>query len=125
VLILPIQLHVEDCPPFILKVLALALSTKEPKDSVYSRCYIIGGQNDRWKDVSNPFAQLLYAKGLVASPVARSVSLEEAGEGEIPRLMARNMLFRNERAKRLGFEARQVGLVEHLGKGLEDYSSYV
>lgn len=119
------QLHVEECPPFIVKVLGLALATKEPEGSVYSRCYIIGANNDAWKDVSTAFAQLFHSKGMIDSPVPRSVSREEAGEGEIPMLMSKNMLFKSERAEKLGYKPTHPSLIEHLRKGLEDYSLYM
>ena len=50
---------------------------------------------------------------------------EEAGEGEMPRLMAKNMLFTSRRAEKLGYKPVQASLIEHLGKGVEDYSGFV
>jgi hypothetical protein len=62
---------------------------------------------------------------LIDSQVARSVPREEAGEGEMPRLMAKNMLFTSRRAEKLGYKPVQASLIEHLGKGVEDYSGFV
>lgn len=52
------------------------------------------------------------------------MSHEEAGEGEIPNLMAKNMLFKSERAEKLGYNPLQASLIEHLAKGAEDYSGF-
>jgi nucleoside-diphosphate-sugar epimerase len=113
------SLHVEDFPPFVLKVLDEALKTDEPKESAYARCYIVSSQPTPWKVVSAAFAKLLHAQGVVNSPEARSVPLEEAGEGELPNLQAGSMLFTNERAKRLGFKPVKEDVVEFLEREVE------
>jgi hypothetical protein len=115
------KIHVEDIPPFILQVLDLALKEKEPKGSVYSRIFIIGGQDNTWKEVSTAFAQAFHAKGVVDSPVAKSVSRPEAGGGEIPDLMAKGLHIKMDRAKRLGFKATHPSLLDHLHQALEAY----
>lgn len=106
------SLHVEDFPPFVLKVLEEALRTDAPKDSVYARCYFATSQATPWKTVSEAFAKLLYAQGVVDSPKAKSVLLENAGSGELPNLQAGSMLLRNERAKRLGYKSVKENVVE-------------
>ncbi|KAE9365195.1 NAD(P)-binding protein, partial [Stipitochalara longipes BDJ] len=112
------SLHVEDFPPFVLQVLDESLKTDTPKESVYARCYIASSQSTPWKLVSPAFARLLHAQGIVDSPEARSVPLEEAGEGELPNLQAGSMLFKNERAKRLGFKPVKEDVLEFLDKEL-------
>lgn len=117
------SLHVEDFPPFVLKVLEEALKTDEPKESVYARCYIVSSQATPWNVVSSAFAKLLHAQGVVDSPEARSVPLEEAGEGELPNLQAGSMLLANERAKRLGFRPVKEDVVEFLEREVERLKS--
>jgi nucleoside-diphosphate-sugar epimerase len=112
-------LHVEDFPPFALKVVEEALRTDTPKESVYARCYIISSQAMPWKTVSGAFAKLLHAQGVVASPEARSVPLEQAGEGELPNLQAGSMLLRGERAKRLGFKPVKEDILVYLEREVE------
>ena len=113
------SLHVEDFPPFVLKVLDLALQDPEPKSSVYERCYIVTSQATTWKETSNAFAKLLYKQGVVKSPEAKSVSLKEAGTGELPNLQAGSMLLKNGRAKRLGWKPVKEGILEYLAKEVE------
>ncbi|KAE8444729.1 hypothetical protein EG329_014289 [Mollisiaceae sp. DMI_Dod_QoI] len=108
------SLHVEDFPPFVLKVVDEALKTDEPEGSVYSRCYIVSSQPTSWKETSTAFAKLLHAQGVIASPKPRSVKLEEAGEGELPNLQAGSMLFKNDRAKKLGFKPVKESVLEYL-----------
>ncbi len=103
----------------MLKVLENALKAETPKGSVYARCYIVSSQATPWKIVSGAFAKLLYSQGVVDSPEAKSVRLEEAGEGELPNLQAGSMLLKNERAKRLGFKPVKEGVVEFLEKEVE------
>ena len=111
------SLHVKDVTPFVILLLSLSLRDDSPKGSVYERCFLIGGQETPWKIASEAFAQALHAKGLIKSPTAKQVDLENAGEGEIPMLMASNMRFVSQRAERLGFRSREAGLVEFLAVG--------
>lgn len=109
------SLHVEDFPPFVLKVIEEAMQNPEPKGSVYSRFYIITSQATTWIDTSNAFARLLHAQGVVSSPEAKSVPLAEAGSGELPHLLqGASMLLENDRAKRLGYKPLKEGLLEWL-----------
>ncbi len=88
---------------------------------MYSRVYILGAAEYTWKQVSTVFAEVLYKSGVIASPVPKSVNLEDAGDGEIPLLMASNMFIRGDRARRLGFKPTQPGFLEHLEEALEGY----
>jgi nucleoside-diphosphate-sugar epimerase len=65
------SLHVEDFPPFVLKVVDEALKNPEPTGSLYSRFYIVTSQETAWKDASNAFAKLFHAQGVVSSPEAK------------------------------------------------------
>ncbi|EXJ61426.1 uncharacterized protein A1O5_11741 [Cladophialophora psammophila CBS 110553] len=109
-------LHVNAIAPFMLKVLDLALQDDTPQGSVYERCFLIGGEEIPWKNASEAFAKVLHTEGLVPSPQARSVTLEEAGEGELPMLMASNVMFASRRAEKLGYKHNEVGLVEFLSQ---------
>ena len=114
------SLHVEDFPPFVLKVVDEALKNPEPTGSVHSRFYIITSQETTWKETSTAFAKLFHAQGIVSSPLARSVPLAEAGSGELPDLLqGGSMLLKNDRAKRLGWKPVKEGLVEYLEKEME------
>lgn len=88
---------------FTLLVLAQSLKEDQPQGSVYERVYFIGGKEAPWKDVANWFAKAFFAAGVSKEDKARSVSVEEAGEGEIPMLMSRDMKFISPRAQELGF----------------------
>ncbi|KIW95874.1 uncharacterized protein Z519_02939 [Cladophialophora bantiana CBS 173.52] len=105
-------LHVNAIAPFMLKVLDLALHDDTPQGSVSERCFPVGGEEINWKNVSETFAKVLHAEGLVPGPQARSVTLDEAGEGELPMLMASNVMFASRRAEKLGYKHNGVGLVE-------------
>lgn len=116
------NIHVEDFAPFVLDVLEEALKTDTPKDSVYERCYITSSKATPWKEVSAAYAKLLHAQGIVSSSEAKSVRLEEAGEGELPKLQGGSMLLKNERARRLGFKPTKEDVVEFLEKEAEKLS---
>jgi hypothetical protein len=111
------SLHVNAISPFVLQMLALALSESTPQGSVYERCYLIGGKEMNWKEASNGFARVFHAKGIVPSPEAKSVRREEAGEGEIPFLMASDMRFVSKRAERLGYKNDEMDLLQFLEGG--------
>ena len=111
------QLHVAVVSPFVLKLLDLALQPSAPQGSQYERTYAIGGTEIPWKDVSDVFAKALHAKGIIDSPEPRSVSLKEAGEGEMPMLMSHDMRFIGPRAERLGYEYDEPTLLEWVQSG--------
>jgi hypothetical protein len=92
--------------------------TKEPEDSPYKRLYIIGSNNDNWKDISTAFAKGFHAKGVVSSPEPKRIKLEDAGKGEIVDLMAGNMAIKCDRAIRVGFKPMHPTLLEHVVDGL-------
>lgn len=110
------SLHVKDISPFVLLVLDLALRETSPSGSVYERCFIIGGQETTWKETSDVFARVLHAEGLVASPKAKSVNREGAGEGELPMLMSSTMRIVSDRAKKLGYKNEEVSLAEYMSR---------
>jgi hypothetical protein len=107
------QIHVEDVHPFVLKVLDMAMK-KEPEGSVYSRVYIIGANENNWKDISTKFAREFHAKGIISSPEPRSVKWEDVGVGEIANLMGANLAFKSDRATRLGYKPTHPNLFDSL-----------
>lgn len=109
-------LHVKAITPFMLLLLELALRGDSQKESVYERCFLIGGQEVPWKATSEAFARSLHAEGVISSPEARSVTLETAGGGELPMLMASNIRFVSPRSQRLGYKHEEVSLKEYLKK---------
>jgi nucleoside-diphosphate-sugar epimerase len=109
-------LHVKDVTRFMLLVLKLSLH-ETPQNSVFERCFIIGGQEMPWKTVAHAFAKAMHLKGLVKQPEAIKVKLEDAGEGEIPMLMASDMRFISQRAERLGHQTKEADLLEFLAEG--------
>lgn len=112
-------LHAKDVSRFVLLMLFKAISpfSVAEMEGPYERCFNIGGKVLIWKDVANAFAKALFKKGLVSEGTARSVSLEQAGEGELPKLMASDQVYTTRRAEKLGFEVKEVGLIEFLEKG--------
>lgn len=112
-------LHTKDVSRFVLLVLSKAISpsSSAEKETPYERCFSIGGKFLEWKDVANAFAKALYKKGLVGEKEAKNVSLEEAGEGEIPMLMASDQSYSIRRSQKLGLEVKEVGLIEFLEMG--------
>ena len=111
------QLHVLVVSPFVLRLLDLALQPSAPQGTQYERTFAIGGTEIPWKDVSAVFAKTLHAKGIIDSPKPRSVSLEEAGEGEMPMLMSHDMRFIGPRAERLGYKYDQPTFLEYVQNG--------
>ena len=108
------SLHVGAITPFLLKLLNLALQEQGPQGSVYERCYLIGGRETGYKKVAEAFAKLFYWEGVISTPQAKSVSLEEAGKGELPMLMANEMRFVSNRAKALGYKHEEPDLIKYL-----------
>ncbi|TAQ84489.1 hypothetical protein B7494_g7180 [Chlorociboria aeruginascens] len=88
------QIHVDAVTHFMLKVLDLSLKPSAPQGSQYERAFFIGGPDIAWREVSETFAKAFHAKGIIASPNFRSVSLAEAGESPLPTLMSHEMLRR-------------------------------
>ncbi|KAF2429670.1 hypothetical protein EJ08DRAFT_717078 [Tothia fuscella] len=95
--------HVHAVVDFVMLVLTQSLGEDEPQKSVYERVYFIGGTETPWKNVSNWFAEAFFNLGISGEKKARSVTLEEAGEGEIPMLMSHDMRFTTRRAEKLGY----------------------
>lgn len=101
----------------------LSLKQPTPKGSVYERCYIIAANADPWLAVSTKFAEVFHAKGVIDSPVPRRIRPEEAGGGEIPMLMARDIFVKCQRAeKELNFRPVQETLSGNLAKTFDEYS---
>jgi len=112
------QVHVADAVPFISKIVGIA-GTEEPQGTAYSRYYILHGERLTWKQLGLALAKALHARGLVASPEPKSVPVEEAGEGEVGKLIGANMLVQGDRAARLGFKATQPSMLIQLQEDLD------
>lgn len=114
--------HAKDVSRFVVLVLGKALEGygSGEGENAYERCFNIGGKFLTWKAVADAFAEALFKEGLVKEAKARSVSLDEAGVGEVPQLMASDQSYSFRRGERLGFEVKEVGLIEFLlqGEGL-------
>ncbi len=93
--------------------------TKEPEDSPYKRVYIIGSNNDNWKDISTVYARGFHALGVISSPEPKSIRLEDAGEGEIANLMGANMTVKCDRAIKVGFKPTHPTLLEYAEEALK------
>jgi nucleoside-diphosphate-sugar epimerase len=117
------SIHANSAVTFVLRILELALKDNESKGSVYERAYFIGGKETAWKDMANAFAKVFEENGIVKEGVARSVGLEEAGEGEIPMLMARDMRFVGPRAISLGYRNTDPGLEDFIREGGDIFPS--
>ncbi|KAH8705805.1 hypothetical protein BGW36DRAFT_368196 [Talaromyces proteolyticus] len=114
-------IHVNDALNFILKIVDLAVS-EVVTGPAESRYYNIYGERVAWKDVATVLARTLHKKGLFSSSEARSVPIEQAGEGEIPKLLGSNMLMQGDRAASLGFKVTARSILEHIPEDLEAYS---
>jgi hypothetical protein len=116
-------MHVLDTIPPLLRIIDLALKEETPQGSVYERCYVIGANLNKWVELSTKFAEVFHARGLIPSPIPRSVKREEVDDGgEIAMLMARDQLFLSERAeKTLGYKPRQKPLVEDLQTAMAEF----
>ena len=62
------------------------------------------------------YSKAYHAKGLIASPDTRSLSLAEAGQG-VAGLMSYDMRFISPRAERLGYKYDQPSLPEFVRNG--------
>ena len=73
------------------------------------------------EEIASTIAPVLHAKGVMPSPVPRSVPREEAGEGEVPTLVGANMLIKGDRAAAFGFKPTARPLLEHIREDLANY----
>ncbi|OBT94643.1 hypothetical protein VE01_07983 [Pseudogymnoascus verrucosus] len=114
-------MHVLDIIPPLLRMIDLSLQEETPQGSVYERCYIIGANLNRWIELSAKFAEVFHARGLIPSPIPKSIKREDVDDGgELAMLMSRDQLFLSERAeKTLGYKPTQKPLVEDLQTALE------
>ncbi|KAF7173885.1 hypothetical protein CNMCM5623_006131 [Aspergillus felis] len=114
-------IHVDDSLKFILKIVDIA-ATQEVTGSAESRYYMIYGERVSWKDVATALAKTLHKKGVFPSPEPRSVPIEQAGQGEPPKLLGSNMLMQGDRAAALGFKATARSILEHIPEDLEAHT---
>ncbi|KAF3917697.1 hypothetical protein AA313_de0209932 [Arthrobotrys entomopaga] len=106
-------LHTKDVSRFVLTLIPKALQGKA-EGSVYERLYILNGADGPWHVVSNAFAKFFYARGFINTPEAKSVSLDQAGGGEIPMLMAMDMRVVGPRAGKVGHRNEELSLLDFL-----------
>jgi hypothetical protein len=104
-----------------MRILDLAV-TQEVTGSAESRYYLVYGERVAWKDLATVLAKTLHKKGVFPTPEPRSVSIEQAGEGEIPKLLGSNMLMQGDRAAALGFKPTARSILEHIPEDLEAYT---
>ncbi|CAI7652364.1 unnamed protein product [Penicillium crustosum] len=110
--------HIDDGLKFLLRIVDIA-ATHKVVGSAESRYYITYGERVSWKDVAKVLARTLHKKGVLPSPEPRSVSIEEAGQGEIPKLLGSNMLVQGDRATELGFKAEAKSILESIPEDLD------
>jgi nucleoside-diphosphate-sugar epimerase len=110
-------IHVNAVTSFMLKVLDLSLEPSALQGSQYERTFFIGEPDIAWKEAAEVFAKAFHAKGIIALPDYRSVSLAEAGEGGTQGLMSHDMRFISPRAERLGYKYVQPDLPEYVRNG--------
>lgn len=103
-----------------MKILNLAV-TESATGSAYSRYYIIHSQANTWKEIASALAPVLHARGVLPSPDPRSVPIEDAGDGEVPKLLGANMLIKGDRAAALGFKPTARPFLEHIREDLANY----
>lgn len=116
-------MHVLGTIPPVMRMIGLSLKEETPQGIVYERCYIIGANQNTWIELSTKFAEVFHARGIIPSPIPKSVNSREVDDGgEILMLMARDQLFLSERAeKTLGYQPTQKPLLEDLQTALEYY----
>ena len=90
------------------------------KGSAYERWYNVNtGRCVAWKDLAGELAKALYKKGVFKIEDAKSVPVEQAGDGEFKYLVAANMLMDGPRAAGMGFVPSQPGILEQISRDLE------
>ena len=112
--------HVVDAVNFLVRIVERA-AAGPATGSAYSRWYnVLTEERVAWKDIATELARVLEKKGVVREKEARSVSLEEAGEGPFKYIIASNLLMLGPNAAKMGFMPSQPGIVEQMGSDLED-----
>jgi nucleoside-diphosphate-sugar epimerase len=112
--------HVVDAVNFLVRLVERAAAAPAT-GSAYSRWYnVLTEERVSWKDIAMELARVLEKKGVVWEREARSVSLEEAGEGPFKYIIASNLLMQGPNAAKIGFMPSQPGIVEQMEWDLED-----
>ena len=99
-------IHVDDVVSLMMLVYQKALETWDtykPED-VYSHFYLCVDEALESKKVAQAFGEFLHGEGMIASPVPRQVSYEEAGKTAF--YIAGNTMVQETKAKELGWEPR-------------------
>jgi hypothetical protein len=110
--------HVLDAVAFLSRIVEVAASNPA-QGSVYQRWYNVNTERRvPWKDIASELAKALYKKDVFKQREARSVPIEQAGEGEFKYLVAANMLMEGPRAAEIGFLPSQPGSLEQISHDL-------
>jgi hypothetical protein len=62
----------------------------------------------------------MHARGVLTSAEPKSVSFEQAGEGEIKHLVAANMLFKGDLAAAMGYKAKYPSILKQIHDDLKE-----
>ena len=81
----------QDFPPFMVRLRRGIAEPGSPKAMSILAYIFFSGRAAPWKEISNAFARLMHAQGVVSSPAAKSVSLAEAASGGIRTLFIFSM----------------------------------
>lgn len=104
---------------FLVKISDVA-AAGPAKGTAYNRFYMLETSRVAWKDLATQLAKVLNTRGILPSSEPKSVTFEEAGEGEVKHLVAANMLIKGDRAAALGFEPRQPSILMQIHKDLKE-----
>jgi hypothetical protein len=113
------QAHVLDVVPFMLQIIELAASGPA-QGSVYSRWYNVETQRVAWKDLAGELAKVMHKREIFSTAEAKSVGIEEAGQGEVKYLVAGNMLMKTNRSAKMGFKPSQPSILVQIHEDLKD-----
>ena len=111
--------HIVELVSFLLKIVERA-AEGSAEGSVYSRWYNIQTKRVAWKDVATELAKVMFAKGIFQSKEPKSVSIDDAGQGEVKYLVGSNMLMDGPRAAQMGHKSTQRSILEQMHEDLKD-----
>lgn len=91
-----------DVVPCLLKIVERAAAGPAER-SAYNRFYILETQHVTWMELATQLAHIMHQKGIFSSPEPKSVSIDQAGEGEVKYLTGSNMLIHGDNAAKMGY----------------------
>ncbi|KIL90753.1 hypothetical protein FAVG1_06489 [Fusarium avenaceum] len=110
--------HILDLNEFLVKITDVA-AQGPAQGTPYSRYYMLETSRVAWKDLATELAKAMHARGILASAEPKSVSFEQAGEGEVKHLVAANMLFKGDRAAAMGYKATYPSILQQIHNDLK------